>query len=270
MKKILTSVSFLLLLQTIASAQSPASHLSITGGASLPTGSFSSTELYDGPAGFAKTGWTGRIQYTHSISRSWSWVAAFQIRQHGIDTRNYQTTYGSAYFAPIYSTSPSPTPPTQDAIRFPNWTFTKSTWLDISLTGGVEYHKPLNPRGTTEYFVRLSAGPVMARSPHLEGQSTTDTSAAALDKKSRTGWGVMLLAESGLYFKLSKRISLSTAVSFTGTNELRFSKTVTRMGTARGQIGFPGYTVSQSSMTRTEKQAMNSVSLQAGIRWQMR
>ena len=80
----------------------------------------------------------------------------------------------------------------------------------------------------------------------------------------------MLLAESGLYFKLSKRISLSTAVSFNGTNELQFTRTVTKMGTTRGQIGFPGYTVSHSSMTRTEKQAMNSVSLQAGIRWQMR
>lgn len=271
-KYVITTILAAGLSCVVNAQQEPAlSGISFATGASIPVGAFSASGLFEESPGYAQTGISASLSYSRRFSKKWVGLLQLQARRHTINVSDYRSAYGGAYLNPIFTPAPTPVPPpSQDFVIYNDWKFKQSSWLSLALLGGVEYQVATGPAHAPVYYARLSAGAVMARSPHLSGESITDTSLAAIERKPRTGWGLAWSAETGFYFPLSSRISLSTGIAFAGTNQVAFKNSVTKMGTARGQAGFPGYTVSQSSMTATEKQTMNSICLQLGVLWQLR
>ncbi len=241
--------------------------ISLKAGPAFSTGHFASTNLYDESSGFAKTGETISLFYAKPIAKKIAFLINASGQRNPINRGAFEASFSKAkiYQGFYFGSDPNNPPPQTSYEIYPNWTFEKSSWLYAALQLGAEGRFPLNEQKNIQLIINVTVGSLYATSPGLKGNSITDTSSATLTQSKGSAFGLIYSIACGLNYHLNKRYFITSALNYTGTNEVTFKNVKTVLTTTKGNFGTPGYSVQQSTTTANGKQAITSINLLIGF-----
>jgi hypothetical protein len=270
MKKILLLFSLIAFQITFVFSQAKKDRgsISISVGPALPVGKFSAKDINDNLAGFAKMGESVSISYSKLLSKNWGIAIDLRGQRNPLNTMALQNSLSTTkIYQGILSGSifPSIPPPQVSYPIYPNWQFEKQAWLYGALLLGPTGQFIIDQSKKITLTTKAMLGAVYAKSPVLKGSSITDTATARIEQSKSSAFGFMYSFSGGVNYSLNKKVFLSAALTYAGTNQITFKEVTTTVTTTKGSFASPGFSVSQSLITADGKQPISSINLLLGI-----
>ncbi len=269
MKKILLIIFFCPIQVSLVFSQTmkEKGFVSFTIGAAIPAGKFASNDLFDKSSGFAKTGESVSLSYSKFLSKHWGISVDIYGQRNPLNTNALESRFSETkiYQGFSFGSDPNNPPPQTTYAIYPNWKFEKKAWLYSALLLGGNGRWAVGKSNTTELITKVLIGVVYAKSPELKGSSITDTATANIVQSKSSAFGFIFSFSGDLHYYLNKVIFLSSAISYTGTNQITFKDVKAILTTTKGTFGRPDYSVQQSTTTGNGKQMISSVNLSLGV-----
>jgi hypothetical protein len=270
MKKILLLFSLIAFQITFVFSQAKKDRgsISISVGPALPVGKFSAKDINDNLAGFAKMGESVSISYSKLLSKNWGIAIDLRGLRNPLNTMALQNSlsttkiYQGILSGSIFQNIP---PPQVSYPIYPNWQFEKQAWLYGALLLGPTGQFIIDQSKKITLTTKAMLGAVYAKSPVLKGSSITDTATARIEQSKSSAFGFMYSFSGGVNYSLNKKVFLSAALTYAGTNQITFKEVTTTVTTTKGSFASPGFSVSQSLITADGKQPISSINLLLGI-----
>ena len=220
-------------------------YFSLSIGPSFPIGDYASKDVSSPSSGIAKTGQVINFSYERVLGKQLGIAATLHGQRNPIDVETFEKFLANTGFS--------------------NWKIDKAAWVSGSVLFGLYGQFPVKASTNIAFTTRGMLGVVYAKSPELNGTSTSSTSSALIEQTSVSAFGLSYLLNTGIKYSLNKKISLLGEVEFFGTPELKFKdvKATFRSATfAPG--GFP-ISVQEQTSTTDGKQTISSINLNFGI-----
>ena len=266
MQKLLTLIFFLLTIFNCYPQSKNKGYIALSIGPALPVGNFGSKDLNSNWSGFANIGEFANFSFSHLIVKH----VGFSVIWHGQrNPLNTKSLAGEFSKHPIYqlqfvasdgTTPPPPSPPSYKYYK--NWKFDKGSWLCGSLLIGGYSSFPVKKLTNLSFISKALIGVVFAKSPKLNGTSTSDTSSARAEQTSSSGSGFSYLISGGIKYDL-KKICFLVNLDYLATNKIRFHDIKSTLTTVEDPNGLPSY--QQSSVTTDGRQNIGTINLSIGI-----
>jgi hypothetical protein len=243
------------------------SSISISVGAAMPTGQFSSTDLLDSKSGFAKIGEEVSISYSTPLTKGWSFIAHVQGQRNPLNTNAFESSFSQAkiYQGFYFGTGLNNPPPQTSYKIYPNWKFEKKSWLYGALLLGGQRQFSVDKSDGFNFFAKIMVGAIYAKSPKLNGSSITDTATAHIEQSKSSAFGFVYSFGGGLNYNLPKTFFLTSTVAYCETNQMKFKDVKATLTATKGTFGSPEYSVGQSTTTGNGKQIISSINISVGI-----
>jgi hypothetical protein len=270
MKKILLLLSLTAFQNTFvfSQAKKDKGSISVSFGPALPVGKFSAKDINDNVAGFAKLGQSVSVSYSKLLSKNWGIAIDLRGQRNPLNTRALQNSLSTTtiYQGILVAGSGLNFPPPQfTQVIYPNWQFEKQAWLYGALLLGPTGQFVIDQSKKITLITKAMLGAVYAKSPVLKGSSITDTATARIEQSKSSAFGFMYSFSGGVNYSLNKKIFLSAALTYAGTNQITFKNVTSSLFTTKGNFTSPGFSVQQSTITADGKQPISSINLLVGI-----
>jgi hypothetical protein len=271
MKKILLLFSLIAFQITFVFSQvkKDRGSISISVGPALPVGKFSAKDINDNLAGFAKMGQSVSVSYSKLLSKNWGIAIDLRGQRNPLNTTALQNSLSTARISQgisFLSGSVTNIPPPQLAtVIYPNLQFEKKAWLYGALLLGPTGQFAIDQSKKITLITKAMLGAVYAKSPVLKGSSITDTATVRIDQSKSSAFGFIYSFSGGVNYSLNKKVFLSAALTYAGTNQIIFKEVTTTVTATKGSFASPGFSVSQSIITADGKQPISSINLLFGV-----
>jgi hypothetical protein len=243
--------------------------ISISVGPALPVGKFSSKDLNDQLAGFTKMGEAVSVSYSKLLSKNWGIAIDVRGQRNPLNTAALQNSLATKiiYQGTLIAVSGTNFPPPQlTPVIYPNWQFEKKAWLNGALLLGPTAQFAVDQSKKITLVTKAMLGVVYAQSPVTKGSSITDTATARIEQSKSSAFGFMYSFSGGVNYSLNKKIFLSAALTYAGTNQITFKDVTSTLLTTKGSFTSPGsFSTQQLTITADGKQPISSVNLLLGV-----
>jgi hypothetical protein len=242
--------------------------ISVSVGPALPVGKFSAKDITDNLAGFAKIGQSVSVSYSKLLSKNWGIAIDLRGQRNPLNTTALKNSLSTTkIYQGILSGSifPNIPPPQASYTFYPNWQFEKKAWLYGALLLGPTGQFVIDQSKKITLTTKAMLGAVYAKSPVLKGSSITDTATASIEQSKSSAFGFAYSFSGGVNYSLNKKVFLSAALTYAGTNQITFKEVTTTVTATKGSFASPGFSVSQSIITADGKQPISSINLLLGV-----
>jgi hypothetical protein len=271
MKKILLLFSLTVLQITFVFSQriKDKGCISISVGPALPVGKFSAKDINDNVSGFAKMGESVSISYSKLLFKNWGIAIDLRGQRNPLNTTALQNSLSTTTIyqgIPVALSGINFPPPQFTQVIYPNWQFEKQAWLYGVLLLGPTGQFVIDQSKKITLVTKAMLGVVYAQSPVTKGSSITDTATARIEQSKSSAFGFMYSFSGGVNYSLNKKIFLSAALTYAGTNQITFKDVTSTLLTTKGSFTSPGsFSTQQLTITADGKQSISSVNLLLGV-----
>jgi hypothetical protein len=242
--------------------------ISISVGPALPAGKFSSKDLNDKLSGFTKMGESVSISYSKLLSKNWGIAIDVRGQRNPLNTTALQNSLSSSTIyqgIPVAGSGLNFPPPQFTQVVYPNWQFEKQAWLYGALLLGPTAQFTVDQSKKITLITNAMIGAVYAKSPVIKGSSITDTATARIEQSKSSAFGFIYSFSGGINYSLNKKIFLSAALTYAGTNQITFKDVTSSLFTTKGNFTSASFSAQQSTTTADGKQPISSINLLLGI-----
>ena len=265
MKKLIIILVCLSLSPGVSFSQAQKNRLTLSFGPSFPVGNYGSASSTNAMSGFAKTGISSNVSYSHLLHDNFGLEVMLYGQQNGLNTGIMEQQLSeSGFFYNPYDNSKR---------YYKNWTVPEKKWRLGSLLLGLS--KELSAGRTSAFSItpKIMAGIVYAQLPSLKSESRMDTSYAVYMKSKLKGFGISFMAGADLNYQLNRSVGIHIGVDYFGTSKLKLKNVITSAAATDGGLIIPGlYDLRNSNgglmaeYESEEKQTINSVNTKVGVK----
>ena len=248
--------------------------LYITGGISVPTGSFAGTNPNSAQLGYASLGESVNITYEHKLNSRFGIVATLYGEANALNKNKLAQQLDQTLFEIPVPYPAGTTPPPPQYGKYSNWVVNKSSWYAASFLVGMAIHLPLgfNKTGKLLFTAKATSGAVRLTMPKLYASGSTDSTLTAKQQGRASAFGMSYLLSAGIEYRLTKRLWLEANANYFGTAQISF-KNVSEASGFEGHFtsgAIPVGTVAFANFsTATQKQTVGSFNINAGIAFRL-
>jgi len=236
-------------------------------GPSFPLGQYANKNITGEKSGIASTGGVFNISYQSPLNNKIGFSASLLGQINPIDRHSMAKSFSQFGFPSYFGwagTSMPPSPQPMPTIKYPNWSFKRSSWkLASLLMGGYSEFKTRSKK--INITAKAIVGLAYAFSPKIDGTSITDTSYMHVTQSSESGLGIGYSIHAGLKFKLNAKLSFITGIEYLGTSNITFKNVVARITVIKHPNDPATMSASQMQLTANGKQEISSINAFAGI-----
>ncbi|MBL0134651.1 MAG: hypothetical protein IPP79_11900 [Chitinophagaceae bacterium] len=269
MRKSIPSFLLIVLLCLFSKAQSQQnsarSSLSFLLGPSIPVGNYGSKNIQNSGAGFANTGGSAAINYSHLVTKKIGFSVSLQGQINPLAISKLEQSFNDLLIADFTlwaGTSPGQIPPTPvTGTKYPNWKFEKKSWWTASLLIGAYGEFPISKDEKTSFIANLAFGPSYVSAPPINGSSVGTIASAYHEQTGGKSWGFGSEINIGLRKLVTDKLFLQFTASHFAAPSVSFKNISASTTITKGSPGSPDFSISKSTFTGTGKQSINSLNV---------
>lgn len=259
-KYLFTLLLFLTFSTAFSQKDNKRGYISFSGGINFPVGGYAATDLRNMSSGFAKPAEYFSINWAKLISEKIGYTISLCGQRNPVNAKAMGEDFSEVMInTGVFGASTPGIPVPESGSYYPNWNFTKSSWLLASFQGGLYGEFPLSSSRNIALMVRFTSGAMYAKLPEQTGQSITDTSNVVIYQSKESAIGFAYTLGTGIKYKLEKKAVVLLNINYLATSKLTFNDVSTVVTVVKGT------SFNQLKYTSDASQTFKSVSASLGI-----
>ncbi|HXB45761.1 MAG TPA: hypothetical protein VNV85_16955 [Puia sp.] len=242
-------------------------------GASIPVGSYGSTNLSNDQSGFAGPGGNISLSYSRLLGKKFGLAAEALGQINPLNIKAMEKSFSQQKFVEPYAISYNgqpPTPPPPVYVIYQNWNFNKKSWWSGSFLVGGYGQFPLSKPGNISLITKVMLGAIYLTAPSLTGSGHTDSSLVVVNQSKASGYGFAYSFGAGVNYDLNKKVCFFASAEYFATSNVRFKNVTESIVTVNGISGFViiggNYPpISEATATTNTSQKVSALNVSLGI-----